>query len=102
MINITRYSSKLRLLKITGLVLKFITLLKSKDNNQSRELHGDELIVVEDKWVMSIQKQAFSEEYQQLLCGKPVMYRGQFSLALNEKKPICCKGYLGEKIFSVI
>ena len=94
-INITKCSSKLRLLRIPSLVLKFIALLKSKGNNQSKELHGDELIISEDKWVMSIQKQDFSEEYQQLLYGKPVMYRGQFSLALNEKKLICCKGYLG-------
>ena len=94
-IDITRYSSKLRLLRITGLVLKFIVLLNSKGNDHSRELHGDEWIIAEDKWVMSIQKQAFSEEYQQLLCRKPVMYRGQFSLALNEKKLTCCKGHMG-------
>ena len=63
MIVITRYSSKRRLFIITGHVLKFIALLKSKGNGQSKELHGDELIGAEDKWVMYTQKQAFSEEY---------------------------------------
>ena len=103
-IDITRYSSKLRLLSITALVLKFIALLKSKGKDQSRELHGDDLIIAEDKWAMSIQKQTFSEEYQQLLCGKPVMYRGQFSLALNEKKLLCCniRDIWVEQIFRVI
>ena len=74
-INITRYGSKLRLLRIISLVLKFIALLKSKDDH-SKEVHGDELITAEDKWVMSIQKQTFSESYQQLICGKPAMYNG--------------------------
>ena len=48
-IDITRYGSKLRLLRITGLVLRFIALVKSKDDDQSRELHGDESIAAEDK-----------------------------------------------------
>ena len=101
-IDITRCSLKLRPLRVTGLVLKFIALLKSKGNDQSRELRGDELIVAEDKWVMSTQKRAFSEEYQQLLCGKPVMYRGQFSLAFNEKKLIYCRDIWVEQICCVI
>ena len=69
--TVTRYGSKLELLRITSLVLKFIALLKSKNDDQSWELHGDELMAAQDKWVMSIQKQVFSKEYHQLLC---VMY----------------------------
>ena len=70
-IDLTRYGSKCRLLRITGYVLKFIALLKSKSNDQSKSLKGDDLIVAEDKWVMSIQRHTFTEEYQQLVCGKP-------------------------------
>ena len=44
-IDLTRHGSKRRLLRITGLVLKFLVLLKSKSNDQSMSLKGDDLIV---------------------------------------------------------
>ena len=95
-IDHTKYSSKLKLLRITGLVLKFISLLKPRSNDQPRELNGDDLVAAEDKWVMSIQRHMFVEEYRQLVAGRPVTHRGQFTLFLNEKELICCKGHLGQ------
>ena len=59
-------------------------------------MNGDDLIAAENKWVMSIQKHTFVEEYQQLVAGRLGTYRGQFSLFLNEKELICCKGHLGQ------
>ena len=94
-IDITEHSSKRKLLRITGVVLKFIALLK-RGNNQTKELNGGDLMAAEDKWVMSIQRHAFTEEYQRLACGKTVVYRGQFNLYLNDKRLICCKGHLGQ------
>ena len=91
------YGPNLRLL---SLVLKFIALLKSSDDDQSRCAVTWRCIDYSRRQVvMHVYTETFTEEYQQLLCVRPVMYRGQLSLALNEKKPICCKGHLGQTNF---
>ena len=61
-IDIARYGSKLKLLRITSLILKFIALLKSKNDDQSRELYGDELMAAEDKWVICLYRNRPSQK----------------------------------------
>lgn len=65
--DISRWNSKLKLLRVTGTVLKFIRLLKSKDRaNVSKDLTAEELREAECLWIKSIQRNNFPEEYKQL------------------------------------
>ena len=44
----------------------------------------------------SIQRHSFAEEYQRLLSGESVIYKGQLILYLNEDFVICCRGRLNQ------
>ena len=95
MFEIKRYSTKVKLLRVTGIVLKFVTLLRSNDRTRvSQTLNGMDLTEAETLWIKPIQKNLFPEEYRQLMDGKTVIYKKQFKLFLNEHKMICCEGHL--------
>ena len=97
--NIERYSSKLRLLRVTSFVLRFVANLKARNqarDKDRRDLSAAELKEAEDLWVKSIQRNAFMEEHQRLLNGDTVHYKGQLVLFLNDEHKICCKSRLNQ------
>ena len=63
-IDIERYSSKLKLLRVTTLVLRLVTYLKSRhcEDNVNGPT-ASELKDAKDRWVKSIQRNTFTEEY---------------------------------------
>ena len=97
MFDVGRYSCKLKLLRVTALVLKFIRLLKQKTSRGSGSgITVAELREAEDRWVKSIQRCTFADEYRRLLSGGTVIYKGQLILFLNDEHVICCKGRLNQ------
>ena len=50
----------------------------------------------ESRWVKSIQRSSFAEEYRRLLSGESVIYKGQLILYLNDDFVICCRGRLNQ------
>ena len=66
--QIKRYSTKIKLLRITGIVLKFVNLLRRTRVYQM--LNGMDLEKAEILW---IQKSLSPEHYQQLIDGKTVI-----------------------------
>jgi len=69
--EIKRYSTKIKLLRITGIVLKFVSLLRRNERTRvSQTLNGMDLEKAEILWIKSIQKSLFLEHYQQLIDGK--------------------------------
>ena len=96
LIDIARHSSKLKLLRVTGWVLKFVTHLQARDKNGiTCRLQAEDLKKAEIAWIKHIQMQCFVEEYNALVLGKKgtVVYKHQL-LFINEDKLICCKGRL--------
>lgn len=94
--DLRRWNSKLKLLRVTATVLKFIHLLKSKDRAKvSKDLMSDELREAECLWIRSIQRKCFPEEHKQLQKDKVIVYKRQFQLFFNDQKLICGKGHLG-------
>ena len=55
-----------KLLRVTGLVMKFVSSLKSKTTMESKELNAVDLRKAEEKWVRSIQLNSF-HEYRKLV-----------------------------------
>ena len=96
-IDVKRYSSKLKLLRVTALVMKFVTQLKEKATEVN---HRDTIVMdlreAESRWVKSIQRSSFAEEYRRLLSGESVIYKGQLILYLNDDFVICCRGRLNQ------
>ena len=95
-IDINKYSSKLRLLKVTALVVKFVACLKPGPRRRALEVTATELKEAECLWVQSIQRSTFTEEYRWLLAGDTVVYKSQLILMLNDQHLICCKGRLNQ------
>ena len=96
LVDVKRYSSKLRLLRVTGWMLKFVAVLKAKDKNSvTCRLEADDLKRTETMWIRHIQRQCFVEEHNTLVLGKAgtVVYKNQL-LFMNDLKLICCKSRL--------
>ena len=68
-ISQSRYSTRLRLLRVTALVLKFINQLRGTDNSQS-SLTAEEISKAERLWTKTIQAKSFPREHQELAQGK--------------------------------
>ena len=60
-IDVKRYRSKLKLLRVTALVMKFVTQLKEKATEVN---HHDTIVMdlreAESRWVKSIQRSSFA------------------------------------------
>ena len=96
-IDIERYSYKLILSRVTAMVLRFVACVQSRyHGDNERGPTATELREAEDQWVKSIQRNTSKEEYQRLLSGGTVIYKGQLILFLNDDHFIHCKGYLNQ------
>ena len=77
--------------------MKFVTQLKEKANEVN---HRDTIVMdlreAESRWVKSIQRNSFTEEYRKLLSGESVIHKGQLILYLNDDFVICCRGRLNQ------
>ena len=99
-IDISRYSSKGKLLRVFSWVLKFIQNLKSVVNNT--QLNNENMVSVSEienadfRIIRSIQFQAFKAELAYLLSlnnkadKRPPLYVPQFNLFLDKDKVIRC------------
>jgi hypothetical protein len=61
-IDIERYGTKIKLLRVTAIVMRFVKLLKRKANVPTKHLTGDELRSAEIDWVKSVQACSFKTE----------------------------------------
>ena len=68
--DIERYGSKLKLLRVTAYVLKFIRLLRGdRGAVKSKELKAEDLNFAEVTWIRGVQAHSFATERQNLLHG---------------------------------
>lgn len=75
-IVLERFGSRLRLLRVTALVIRFTKILiqkvRDQGNPEPKCLSARDLKSAEELWVKSIQQQAFPSEYHVLLLNKKV------------------------------
>jgi len=77
-LDLSRYGSMPKLIRVTGLMLKFIDLLKRKGLRDTNILEAKDLRRAEDLWVKSIQVKSFPEEYNKLAAGESIVYRSHW------------------------
>ena len=101
-IVLERFGSKLRLLRVTALVIKFTKILIQKvrdpGNPEPKCLSARNLKSAEELWVKSIQWQAFPREYHDLLLNTKVFLK-QLQQFIDDKGVILCVEDLVEKQF---
>ena len=94
--DLRRYSTKLKLLRVTGWVLKFTGLIRNTRSQPSQDgLDANNTRETELKWLKSIQNHVFSTEYKKLLSSKYVMHNSQLILFLDNGI-IRCRGRLNQ------
>lgn len=104
-IDIERYSSVTRLLRVTAYVLRFIRNAKKSVSNREtpksperssrKELNAQELNQAEMLWIKTVQTASFAKELEFLQSKRgtfPPVYVTQFNLFLNDQQIIRCKG----------
>ena len=107
-IDIERYSSVTRLLRITAYILRFVRNAKERVSNREtrktprepprKELNAQELNEAELLWIKTVQKASFAKEIEFLQSKKgtfPPVYVTQFGLFLDDQHIIRCKGRVG-------
>ena len=83
-IDITRYSFRIKVLRVTAWVLKFVRKFKSKEGNLDMKLEARDLREAEHVWIRDIQRKCFTSEYRELVSGKKMIYNRQLKLSINE------------------
>jgi hypothetical protein len=92
-IDINRFSSLTRLLRVTALVLRFIRKLRRSKSN-SRYLTYPELQESEELWLKSIQKKHFNSEIDSIQKGKSTNFKKQLGLFIDNQGLLRCKSRL--------
>ena len=91
-----RYGSKIKLLRVTAYVLRFIRRVKKLAIKSTRELSAEEILEAEEIWIRDIQTNAFSDELKLLTSPhgpKSSKSRlNQLHLFLDDKGIIRCEG----------
>ncbi|XP_045206117.2 uncharacterized protein LOC123558303 [Mercenaria mercenaria] len=92
-IDITRFSSFTKLLRVTVLCFRFIQRLKKKSCDtgciKSAELEG-----AERKWLLHIQENYYKEVFDAIKSNKPNNLQKQLDLYIDETGLLRCKGRL--------
>ena len=108
-IDIERYSTVTRLLRVTAYILRFTRYVKKsvsdRETHQSpgqssrKELNAQELNQAETLWIKTVQTMSFAKELEFLQIKRgtfPPLYVTQFNLFRDEKQIIRCKGRVGK------
>ena len=94
-IDITRLSSLMKLLRVTALVLKFVDLCRKQGDMHSPRLTATDIGRAETMWVKSVQRSAFESELQSLHGQSVVtLLQKQLNLCLDKEGIICCQGHI--------
>jgi hypothetical protein len=92
-IDVERYSTKIKLLRVTATVKRFVRRLRGKANAPSGDLTAEELSSAEFMWMKSMQNDSFKGEQKALMNGNNACLH-QFELQLDSNGLICCRGRL--------
>ena len=87
-----RYSTKLKLLRVTAFVIRFIRKCKRHHYTHSTDLTADELLEAERIWIRRIQSKAFADEIECLKGGRMSARVKQLGLYFDENNIIRCDG----------
>ena len=93
-INISRFSSFTKLLRVTALVLRFIVKLK-KVKNGNDPIEASEILVAEQKWIEYTQSEHFNDIIISIKENKPNNSKNQLGLYLDGNGLLRCGGRLG-------
>ena len=91
-IDIRRYSTKIKLLQVTARVIQFLRITRKTLRTSSSELNANQLHEAEFLWLHCIQSSCFQEEIRCIhngCCNAKVTQLGMF---IDENNIICCEG----------
>ena len=92
-IDITRFSALIKLLRVTALVLKFVDYCKGQGDVRNQRLTATDLERAETMWIKSVQRSSFDSKLQSF-GGHSVasLLQKQLNLFLDKEGVIRCQG----------
>ena len=97
--KIRNFGSRIKLLRTTGYVFRFIATLKNGKRADQIELTASEYSMADSMWTQTIQASLFPLELQRLNNGESPVYLKQLMLYLDEKL-IHCHGRINHSALS--
>jgi hypothetical protein len=98
-IDIQRYSTLTKLLRVTALVLKFIRKLKNVKDD-AKYLTCDDLRQAENLWIVYVQRNIYNKDYKNIQKKKPSGLQRQLGLVIDNNGLLRCTGRLGNSCLS--
>ncbi|MBV2113425.1 MAG: aspartyl protease family protein [Candidatus Thiodiazotropha sp. (ex Ctena orbiculata)] len=93
-IDIKRFSSVTRLLRVTALVSRFINKLKKKNDHYKGQINPSELERAERQWIAYTQKSHYTTLLKAVIENKPNNLKSQLGVYVDEKGLLRCRGRL--------
>ncbi|GFU60213.1 integrase_H2C2 domain-containing protein [Trichonephila clavipes] len=81
-INLSKFSSLQKLLRVTSWVLRFVHNIRNRFNKRSDDLSTEEIDGAEKFWIQLVQRDAFAEEVN-CLCARKLLLKSSVILEFN-------------------
>ena len=95
-IDIRRYSTKIKLLRVTARVFRFLKITRKKLSTSSFELSASELHEAEQLWIRCVQSSTFQEEILCIRSGGCNAKFKQLGMFIDDDHIIRCEGRISE------
>ena len=99
--NVENFRSRIKLLRVTSIILKFIALLKKDPNVQKSVITADDISLADHKWTQTIQSNSFSTEWQRLRNGEDKVIMKHLVLFMDRDKIIRCEGRINQSTLPI-
>ena len=99
--NVENFRSRIKLLHVTSIILKFIALLKKDPNVQKSVITAEDISSADHKWTQTIQSNSFSTEWQRLHNGEDKVIMKHLVLFMDRDKIIRCEGRINQSTLPV-
>ena len=93
-IDIKRFSSVTKLLRVTALIRRFVNILKKRKDSSNEQINADDIEWAERQWIAYTQKLHYSNLLDAVLKNKPNNLKVQLGVYVDGKGMLRCQGRL--------
>ncbi|XP_053407961.1 uncharacterized protein LOC128559664 [Mercenaria mercenaria] len=88
-----KYSSAIKLFRVTALDLRFIKRIK-KQKCETESIASDELLLAENLWILHLQRKCYQDVHESITNGKKCTIKQQLGVFIDKNGLLRCRGRL--------